>query len=169
MAVKHLFLAIISNKPMHGYEIKTSFEELVSNQWPLNFGQVYTTLTRLERDELLRIKEVISEERGEKKIYEITEKGLKYLEDWIISQDDWSIYYDEMAFKFSLFKVLDKDSSRQVLGRYRLYLIRLIKELTSLKLKNNISEIDELMIQRNILKAEADVKWLDMCNKKLEG
>jgi DNA-binding PadR family transcriptional regulator len=38
---------------MHGYGLKTEYEAATADVWPLNVGQVYTTLSRLERDGLV--------------------------------------------------------------------------------------------------------------------
>ncbi len=64
MSVKHSLLALLYEKPRHGYELKKGFEEMVQGMWPLNAGQVYTTLDRLERDRFVEtpghIKKVVS-------------------------------------------------------------------------------------------------------------
>ena len=39
---------------MHGYQLRVAFEESTGGTWPLNIGQVYSTLSRLERDGLVR-------------------------------------------------------------------------------------------------------------------
>ena len=52
MSVKHGLLALLERGPMHGYQLRAAFEESTGGTWPLNIGQVYTTLSRLERDGL---------------------------------------------------------------------------------------------------------------------
>src|SRR4029453_14764594 len=53
MSVKHGLLALLERGPMHGYQLRAAFEESTGGTWPLNIGQVYTTLSRLERDGLV--------------------------------------------------------------------------------------------------------------------
>ena len=53
MSVKHGLLALLCEGPRYGYELKSSFEARTGSTWPLNVGQVYTTLARLERDGLV--------------------------------------------------------------------------------------------------------------------
>lgn len=170
MAVKHLFLAILSTRPMHGYDLKNTFETLVSNQWPLNYGQVYTTLSRLERDGLVEVQEVEQLEKPDKKVYHITHEGKEVLVDWFKSCPKWNMYFDEIAFKFAVFDLIEINMSVEILKEYRIFLLQLIHELT--KMKDAMASQDmlqELMFERNILKAEADLKWVDLCQKKLEG
>ena len=50
MSVKHGLLALLCEGPRYGYELKAAFETRTGEAWPLNVGQVYTTLARLERD-----------------------------------------------------------------------------------------------------------------------
>jgi DNA-binding PadR family transcriptional regulator len=52
--VKHGLLALLERGPMHGYQLRVAFEESTGGTWPLNIGQVYTTLSRLEPDGLVR-------------------------------------------------------------------------------------------------------------------
>src|SRR5262245_19573235 len=54
MSVKHGLLALLQRGPRYGYQLRTEFEHATGGTWPLNIGQVYTTLSRLERDGLVR-------------------------------------------------------------------------------------------------------------------
>ena len=60
MSVRHALLAFLSEGPKYGLQLRQEFEESTGQVWPLNVGQVYTTLQRLERDELIE-----SDDRGE--------------------------------------------------------------------------------------------------------
>ena len=53
MSVKQALLALLEEGPRYGYQLRAEFEERTGATWPLNVGQVYTTLTRLERDGLV--------------------------------------------------------------------------------------------------------------------
>ena len=61
---------------MHGYELKSAFEETVGTLWELNIGQIYNTLRLLERDGFVQLRGHEQEGRGPpRKIYAITEAG----------------------------------------------------------------------------------------------
>src|SRR5947207_1771848 len=82
MSIKHTILGLLAGGPLHGYQLKAAFErELASG--PLNFGQVYTTLDRLERDEMVQPEVVAQEERPDKKVYVLTSAGQKELREWL--------------------------------------------------------------------------------------
>jgi len=53
MSVRHALLALLSEGPKYGLQLRHEFEERTGEVWPLNVGQVYTTLQRLERDGLV--------------------------------------------------------------------------------------------------------------------
>ena len=54
MSIRHSLLALLQDRPRYGYQLRTEFEDRTGSSWPLNIGQVYTTLDRLERDGLVR-------------------------------------------------------------------------------------------------------------------
>ena len=60
MSVRHALLALLSEGPKYGLQLRQEFEARTGEVWPLNVGQVYTTLQRLERDGLVE-----SDEAGE--------------------------------------------------------------------------------------------------------
>lgn len=166
MAVKHLFLAILSKQAMHGYELKTCFEKLVSEQWTLNFGQVYTTLTRLERDGLVLSEEIKQEEKPDKKVYRITEEGMRQLKSWLEQEADWNVFGDELSFQLAALEFIDREKAKHLLEKRRVYLINLIAELVAKK--NEIKDEGSLtswIFERNIMKAEADLKWIELYMK----
>ena len=74
MSIKHSVLAIVAAAPTSGYQIKKAFEELTGGIWPLNDGQIYTTLGRLERDAL--VQSTVIEDQ---KLFEATPAGLNAL------------------------------------------------------------------------------------------
>jgi DNA-binding PadR family transcriptional regulator len=53
MSVRHAMLALLSEGPKYGMQLRDEFEARTDEVWPLNVGQVYTTLQRLKRDGLI--------------------------------------------------------------------------------------------------------------------
>ena len=56
MSVRHALLALLSEGPKYGLQLRQEFEARTGEVWPLNVGQVYTTLQRLERDGLVDVR-----------------------------------------------------------------------------------------------------------------
>ena len=65
MPVREGLLALLADGPRNGYQLKVDFEAATGGVWPLNFGQVYTTLDRLARDGLVSRAEPNGDEPNE--------------------------------------------------------------------------------------------------------
>ncbi|HEY7176716.1 MAG TPA: PadR family transcriptional regulator, partial [Micromonosporaceae bacterium] len=97
MSVKHGLLALLDRGPMYGYQLRAAFESSTGGAWPLNIGQVYTTLNRLERDALVN---PLPEQDGGQRSYEITAAGRAELASWFASPVERSDRpRDELAIK----------------------------------------------------------------------
>src|SRR5262245_17536462 len=85
MSLRFGVLGLLSEEPMHGYEVKSRFEAMLGGSWEVNIGQVYATLQRLERDGLV---EAVGErgDRG-KLAYRLTEPGQVALDEWLTEAD----------------------------------------------------------------------------------
>src|SRR5579862_1797376 len=81
MSVRHAFLALLSDGPRYGMQLKEEYEGATGDAWPLNAGQVYTTLQRLERDGLVESDDAGGDER--QRDYRITAGGRAELERWL--------------------------------------------------------------------------------------
>ena len=79
MSVRHSLLALLADHPTHGYGLKSAFESSTAGTWPLNVGQVYTTLGRLERDGL--VEPVAGGDDG-RQTWRLTDEGRDSLETW---------------------------------------------------------------------------------------
>jgi DNA-binding PadR family transcriptional regulator len=100
MSVKHSILAVLHDGERYGYQLRAEFEERTGATWPLNIGQVYTTLTRLERDGLV---EPAGEDAQGHVFYRITEAGRGELLAWFarpVSRAERP--RDELAVKLAL-------------------------------------------------------------------
>src|SRR5688500_3602281 len=98
MSVRHAMLALLSEGPKYGLQLGHEFEAGTGEVWPLNTGQVYTTLQRLERDGLVESDE--GAEEGPQKTFRITEAGRDELSIWLRTPpDDTSPPRDELVIK----------------------------------------------------------------------
>ena len=80
MSVRQSLLAILGQGPCYGYQLRAEFDRRTGSTWPLNVGQIYNTLDRLERDGLVRK----GETDGHGHVYyEITDAGSAEVETWL--------------------------------------------------------------------------------------
>src|SRR5687767_3376001 len=88
MSVPHALLALLSEGPKYGLQLRQEFEARTGEVWPLNVGQVYTTLQRLERDGLVESDDGAAE--GPQKTFRITAVGETELAKWLTTPPDLS-------------------------------------------------------------------------------
>lgn len=167
MSVRHSLLAILADQPAHGYGLKSSFEKSTAGTWPLNVGQVYTTLRRLERDGFVESEGV---DDGPRQTWRITEAGRTALAKWYrtpVEEDPPA--RDELSIKVLLAVAADAVDVTEILRAQRVATMERLQRFT--RLKRDADPERELpwtlLVDSLILKAEAELKWLDLCEARL--
>lgn len=166
MSVKHSLLALIYEKPRHGYELKTGFESLVEGLWPLNAGQVYTTLDRLERDSFV---ESPGHDKKDRKLYTITQAGKEELWSWLNEPVGRSLFKEEFYIKFLCASHVSYDNKKTMIRNQKETILKDILHLTQLRKQMSLSGNDtmKLLIEGALLHSEADMKWLERIEEEL--
>jgi DNA-binding PadR family transcriptional regulator len=166
MSIRHGILGVLSTQPTHGYGIKTQFEASTGGVWPLNVGQVYTTLTRLERDGLVQC---LSSPDDEIKNWKITKSGEAALTSWFRTPVDESQLRDELTIKILFAIVAQSVDIRAVIQNQRSAALAKLQLLTKRKRDSQRTDslVEQLLLESQIIKIEAEVKWLDFCETKL--
>jgi len=171
VSVRHALLALLSEGPKYGLQLREEFEANTGQVWPLNVGQVYTTLQRLERDGLVT---AIGDaqpggEHGPQKAYRITEAGSGELAQWLRVPPDLSTPpRDDLVMKVLIaVRVPDTDVS-EVIQAHRRYLIQLMQEWTKLKEDDNGNDVAfSLVVDSELFRLDSVVRWLDAAEGRL--
>ncbi|TDD07701.1 PadR family transcriptional regulator [Nonomuraea deserti] len=166
MSIRHGLLTLLCGGPRYGYQLRVEFEASTGATWPLNIGQVYTTLSRLERDGL--VAPGGTDEQG-RAVYTITEAGRAELERWFstpVAQSDRP--RDELAIKIAMAVAGGVDVA-QVIQLQRTATMRALQELTKAKRAATGGLAQRLIIDSLIFKAEAEQRWLDHCEAVSKG
>jgi DNA-binding PadR family transcriptional regulator len=168
MSVRHGILALLERGARYGYQLRSEFEHTTGGTWPLNIGQVYTTLSRLERDGLVR---ALPENDGGQRPYEITPDGRAELALWFASPiEQRDRPRDELAIKLALALTTPGVDVRAVVQAQRTATVRTLQELTRLKAAADGESGDlawRLVLESMLFQAEAEVRWLDHCEASL--
>jgi DNA-binding PadR family transcriptional regulator len=165
MSIKHGLLALLEREPMYGYQLRTEFDATTGSTWPLNVGQVYTTLARLERDGLISPGEEDAEGRVR---YTITDAGRAELTGWFstpVSSSDRP--RDELAIKLALAVTVPGVDVGAVIQRQRSATITAMQDLTRLKKAGDGDLSWTLVLESMRYQLEAEVRWLDHCEATL--
>ncbi|MBV1848593.1 PadR family transcriptional regulator [Catellatospora tritici] len=164
MSIRHGLLALLERGPRYGYQLRAEFEDSTGSTWPLNIGQVYTTLNRLERDGLVH---PLPEHDGGQRPYEITGAGRAELALWFatpIARTDRP--RDELAIKLALALTTPGVNVAAVVQTQRTATMRALQEYT--RLKRGDAELPwRLVLDAMIFQSEAELRWLDHCETAL--
>jgi DNA-binding PadR family transcriptional regulator len=168
MSIRQGLLVLLTQRPMYGAQLRSEFEARTGGTWPLNVGQVYTTLQRLDRDGLV---EQMGGPDDEGRIaYRLTEQGRETVGRWWTTPVDRSDHpRDELAIKLALAVTVPGVDVPAVVQTQRTQTIRALQDLT--RLKQRATETDDLawllVLDRLVFAAEAEVRWLDHVEARL--
>jgi DNA-binding PadR family transcriptional regulator len=167
MSIRHSLLALLSEGPKYGFQLRQEFETSTGEVWPLNVGQVYTTLQRLERDGLAQSDDVEDDER--QKNYRITESGSEELSRWLRTPPDLSEPpRDELVIKVLVASRLADVDVFEVIQVHRRYIVQLMQQWT--RLKEDETHFDlafALAVDAELFRLDAVARWLDSADGRL--
>lgn len=168
MSIRQGLLALLAQRPMYGAQLRAEFEARTGGTWPLNVGQVYSTLSRLERDGLV---EAAGGPDDEGRIaYRLTARGRHEVGRWWTTPVDRGSHpRDELAIKLALAVTVPGVDVPAVVQTQRTQTLRALQDLT--RLKQRATESDDLawllVLDNLVFAAEAEVRWLDHVEARL--
>ena len=136
MSVRHALLALLSEGPKYGLQLREEFEARTGEVWPLNVGQVYTTLQRLERDGLVESDDAAQDgrEKTPQKTFRITAEGESELARWLRTPPDLAAPpRDELVMKVLVAMRVPGTNVHDVIQVHRRYLVELMQQWTRIK------------------------------------
>lgn len=172
MSVKHALLTLLESGPRHGYQLRSEFEQRTGGTWPLNVGQVYTTLARLERDGL--VTSVDPDDAGHVR-YAVTPNGRREVAAWF----DAPVCRrqrprDEFAIKLALAVTTPGVDVGALIADQRAATDEVLRECLALKREERAQHPDDaddlarsLLLDATAFEAEAELRWLDHCESKV--
>ena len=174
MTVRQALLALLGEQPMYGYQLRSEFDRRTGSTWPLNVGQVYTTLTRLERDGLV---EGSGDDGEGHSVYRVTDAGRREVTTWfstpvVRTQPP----RDELAIKLALAVTVPGVDVGAIIQGQRSATMAALQDYTRLKRRSarpdqRPAEPTELawtlVLDSLVFAAEAEVRWLDHCEARL--
>lgn len=182
MSVRQAMLALLEQGPMYGYQLRVEFEQRTGETWPLNIGQVYTTLSRLERDGLVEIvghggadDNTQSDSDRAHVSYRVTPAGRSEVSEWFATPVPRSQPpRDELAIKLAIAVTLPGVDVTSILQRQRSATMTAMQDYTRLKRTGRAADPSEpadlawsLVLDSLVFDAEAEIRWLDHCEARL--
>ncbi|MBN9156281.1 PadR family transcriptional regulator [Microbacterium sp.] len=170
MSVRQSLLAILDQGPCYGYQLRAEFDRRTGSTWPLNVGQIYNTLERLERDGLVERGD--ADEQGHV-YWVITDAGSAEVAGWLSSPVERGAgTRDELAIKLAVAATLPGVDVTSVIQAQRRASLSRMQELQRATYAGADPDGPEelawtLMIDSLIFAAEAELRWLDHTERRL--
>lgn len=172
MSVRYALLGLLAQRPRHGYDLHAAFEALLGGEqnWDVKPAQIYATLARLEKAGQIREDALAQEAGPEKRIYAITSTGLAELDHWFATGVSAEHQRDEFFVKLSLALALGQGRPARTIQRQRAQLYQELHAITMQRQqadpKCELAHI--LLLDKAAMHLEADLRWLDMLEARLD-
>jgi DNA-binding PadR family transcriptional regulator len=172
MSVRHALLTLLSQGPRHGYQLKVEFDRATGEAWPLNFGQVYTTLQRLDKAGLV---EALGSQ-NDKNLYCITDAGRADIDQWLATPVTQPLATrDELSIKILVAVATGYTDPVSVVDRQRNATIATLQSVTKLRAEPESDDAGAsghgvawlLHLDRMAMMAESELRWLDLVEDRL--
>lgn len=167
MSIRHAMLALLSEGPKYGLRLREEFEARTGDVWPLNVGQVYTTLQRLERDGLIGA--APGDDDGAQKTFHLTDDGASELARWLRTPPDLSSPpRDELVMKVLVALRVPGTDVRDVVQAHRRYLVELMQRWTRIKEDDAGDDLNmSLAVDAELFRLDSVVRWLDAAEARI--
>lgn len=172
MSVRNAILGLLAQKPRHGYELHSAFSTVVGGDaWEVKPAQIYTTLERLEESGLVETKSDLGEGREpDRRIYAITHDGHEALKTWFNEGVPTEHQRDEFYVKLMIGLVSGEADPARIIQNQRSRLFQEMHDATTQRDKYDPhAEMAQILLtDKAIMHLEADLRWLDMIEMRLE-
>lgn len=159
--LKYVLLGLLAASPRHGYQLKQAIEEHFHGAWPVNTGQVYTTLDRLERDGLVEREVVPQDLAPDRRVCSVTAAGRLELKTWLLEPVDGPVRLkDELFAKALVHRITGDRRGLDAVWKQREAHLQNMAALTRL-LRPDLDPTTRLLLDGAILRLQADLEWLD--------
>jgi DNA-binding PadR family transcriptional regulator len=167
VSVPHALLALLSEGPKYGLRLQNEFQSRTGEVWPLNVGQVYTTLQRLERDGLVAADE--GECKRSQKRYRITSAGGRELAEWLRTPPELvPPPRDELVIKVLVALQVPGTDIHEILQVHRRHVIEVMQRYTRIKADAAENDVPlALVADAELFRLEGIVRWLDAADVRL--
>lgn len=164
MSVRNGLLALLAEGPAGAYRLRQDFERRTGGSWPLNAGQVSTTLARLVRDGLVLVDEAADAGVDQ---YRLSPSGRAAADAWWSTPVDRTApARDELAIKLALAVSAPGVDVAAVVQAQRTDTLRRLRDYTLLAREGGpASDAGELawslVLDSLVFAGEAEARWLD--------
>ena len=170
--MKQVVLGLLAAGPTHGYDVRRRYDELFAGAGvEVNVGQVYITLARLERDGLVTCTAEPAGQRRDRKVYRLTEVGVKALREWFADPPDIPLVKPDVLLRLVTARlaagVIPGIDARAIITHHRQRCLEALRDLDRQAGHTTPDSVGGLLVQAAGLHLQAELRWLEMCEKHL--
>jgi DNA-binding PadR family transcriptional regulator len=179
LSIKHAILGLLVDGPLHGYKLKSAYEEELVPGAEINIGQIYQALNRLEADGFVTVEVQPQSERPDRKVYTLTPKGRAELDAWLRAPSERGLELRNESFlKLMLADRLRRRAAGprvgplEVLAAERRVCLESLRELTDLRVRaqqDSAAPAALLLLELGIARLNAFHQWLERCEETLRA
>jgi DNA-binding PadR family transcriptional regulator len=170
MSVKNTLLALLFQRPMHGYELGRQLPLVLNAEWDVKPGQIASTLARLKDANLVAYDVESADAAPDRKVYSLTPAGIEELTVWYLTPEvrDYRLG-DSFYIKLVLSLISSPVDTEQVLISQRRELYHQLHSVTELRRQADpVSQLPWLLLLDSaVMHLEADLRWIEMCEARL--
>lgn len=164
MATVDVLLALLVPGPSHGYDLKRAHDQWFAEGKPLAYGQVYSTLSRLERDGYVAVAHTAAGAGPERVVYEITSAGRERVRGWLAEPVEPDPPGSTELIKRTVVAIRLGLDPGGFLARQREALLRRRRELGDAAPADPLAA---LVHDHAVTHLDADLRWLDAAAERL--
>jgi DNA-binding PadR family transcriptional regulator len=160
MTVRGAMLGLLQERPRHGYELKVRYDDVISPERPIQAAQVYSTLSRLERDGRVSLAGIDQDGGPQRRTYALTDDGRDELDHWLATPEPAEPHLQTALWTKVVLAVLAGRSVQGLLDTQRTAHIARMRELTGMRRNADVSVA--LLADYALFHLEADLRWLEL-------
>lgn len=167
MSTAHALLGLLDRSPAYGYSLKQDYDQHLTPERPLAFGQVYASLARFERQGWAEILTVESGSGPERKLYGITADGVAELDSWVTTPQATGAFSASTLFVRVSIALLSGRDAQEVLTAQRESHMARMRELTSRRRGAEPALL--LQLDYELTHLDADLRWIQEAGQRLDA
>jgi DNA-binding PadR family transcriptional regulator len=165
--MREAMLALLAKEPVHGYELRQRLTRALGPIGEvLNPGQVYITLSRLERAGLVRSDQVAQAAAPDKKVYEVTPAGREQVASWLLDVSWPKVAPVEFHLKLVAAAATGLADPVALIDAQRRDLLRRLRDVQRLSQEAATDDDAVLILEGTALRLQADIRWLETCERR---
>jgi DNA-binding PadR family transcriptional regulator len=160
-------LAMLAKEPSHGYQLRARLRQALGPLGEaMNDGQVYVTLTRLEKAGLVTAEPTAGRpERPDRKMYELTAAGQQRVAEWLAEVSWPKPDLAEFHLKLIAAAAAGLADPLAIVDTQRRELLRRLRDAERAALAEPAGSAAGLLLEGIVLRLQADLRWLEACER----